>query len=591
MKRAKQNPIKLLLHWAGSDKYYLYLSVFLSLISGLCSVVPYYGIYQIISAVYDGSASRLLISQYCIFIAIGIAVRTIIFACSGVVSHKGAYQALFKVRCMVTEHIAKVPLGSLSERSTGQIKTVLNEDIEKLELFLAHNLPELIYFLSGPIAIFIYLLSVNVPMALVSLIPLFLAAIVMGIIFKGMSGIMGEAGASVSGLNAVLIEYISGMKQIKAYNMTSSSFKRYSDAIEKENTVWNTISRRMGPPYAAFVLLIECGMMLMIPIGGFLFTQGALSGAAFLLFAFVGSLYLTDIRPLQELGTKMAQVISGITKTQEILEIPIFKSEGVQFFPTKHDIELRNVQFAYDGKQDILKDCNLKIGSGEKLALVGCSGAGKSTIISLISRFYDVDRGEILIGGKNLRDISYESLLHNIAIVFQKTFLTRDSVFENIRMDCNATLEEVRNAAVKAQIDDFILSLPNGYDTKVGSFGSRFSGGEKQRIAIARAILKNAPILILDEATSAADPENQVEIDKAIAHLCEGKTVIIVAHRLSVVKMCDRVAVVEHQCVTCSGTHDEVLADNEYYRNAWSDYERARCISYRMEGDQKNDTK
>ena len=217
------------------------------------------------------------------------------------------------------------------------------------------------------------------------------------------------------------------------------------------------------------------------------------------------------------------------------------------------------------------------------MALVGRSGAGKSTVIELVSRFYDVQEGEVLIGGKNVKDINYETLLQNVAIVFQKTFLTRDSVFENIRMGSNATLEGVRAAAKEAQIDDFIMSLPNGYDTKVGNFGSRFSGGEKQRIAIARAILKNAPILILDEATSAADPENQVEIDKAIENLCKGKTVIIVAHRLSALKMCDRVAVVEKHTITSVGSHDEVRNGNEYYNQAWTDYETARNITYQLE--------
>ena len=220
----------------------------------------------------------------------------------------------------------------------------------------------------------------------------------------------------------------------------------------------------------------------------------------------------------------------------------------------------------------------------KKIGLVGCSGAGKSTIIELVSRFYDVQSGSVSIGGQNVKDIDYETLLQNVAIVFQKTFLTRDSVFENIRMGSNASLDEVREAAKKAQIDDFIMSLPDGYDTKVGSFGSRFSGGEKQRIAIARAILKNAPILILDEATSAADPENQVEIDKAIENLCKGKTVIIVAHRLGAIKICDRVAVVENRTITCCGTHEEVRKNNAYYRKAWSDYEQARAISYQLEG-------
>ena len=213
------------------------------------------------------------------------------------------------------------------------------------------------------------------------------------------------------------------------------------------------------------------------------------------------------------------------------------------------------------------------------MALVGRSGAGKSTVIELISRFYDVQEGEVLIGGKNVKELDYDTILKNIAIVFQKTFLTRDSVLENIRMGSNATLEEVR-----AQIDDFIMSLPDGYDTKVGSFGSRFSGGEKQRIAIARAILKNAPILILDEATSASDPENQMEIDKAIQNLCKGKTVIVVAHRLSALKMCNRVAVVENHTITNVGTHEEVRKTNAYYRKAWDDYETARNITYQLEG-------
>ena len=194
----------------------------------------------------------------------------------------------------------------------------------------------------------------------------------------------------------------------------------------------------------------------------------------------------------------------------------------------------------------------------------------------------------MLIGGKNVQELDYDTILKNVAIVFQKTFLTRDSVLENIRMGSSASLEEVRAAAKEAQIDDFIMSLPDGYDTKVGSFGSRFSGGEKQRIAIARAILKNAPILILDEATSASDPENQMEIDKAIQNLCKGKTVIVVAHRLSALKLCDRVAVVENHTITCIGTHEEVRKSNAYYRKAWEDYEKARNITYQLEGGEGN---
>mgnify|MGYP006072662959 FL=1 len=582
MEKRYKNSISLLLHWAGKDKYWLYLAILFSVISGLCTMVPYYGIYRLMEAGFQGNLTTNFVIQNALIIAVAMVIRFIFFGSSGVASHKGAYGALFKVRCMVVNHMAKVPLGALNERSTGNIKTVLNEDIEKLELFLAHNLPELVYYMIGPIAVFFYLLTVNIPLALVSLVPLIVAMMTMAVLFRNMDEMMGRANKSIMSLNSIMIEYISGMKLIKAYNMGSKSFQKFSSAIQEENEVWTDLSKKMGPPYAVFVVIIECGMLVMVPLGGMFFLNGSITASIFLLFAYVGSLYLTEIRPLQELGSNFAEVLTGVVKVKEILDIPVYESHNA--FPVDHSIDLRDVSFSYDGKAMVLEHCNLHIDDGEKIGLVGCSGAGKSTIIELVSRFYDVQSGSVSIGGQNVKDIDYETLLQNVAIVFQKTFLTRDSVFENIRMGSNASLDEVREAAKKAQIDDFIMSLPDGYDTKVGSFGSRFSGGEKQRIAIARAILKNAPILILDEATSAADPENQVEIDKAIENLCKGKTVIIVAHRLGAIKICDRVAVVENHTITCCGTHEEVRKSNAYYRKAWSDYEQARAISYQLEG-------
>ena len=584
MKEKKENRIALLLRWSGKQKNWLFLAILMSLISGLCIIVPYIGIYRLLEAAFDGNCTKEVVGSTAIAIVTAITLRFILFGCSGVAAHKGAYGALFKVRCMVAEHMAKAPLGALNERRTGDIKTVLNEDIEKLELFLAHSLPDFVCYMVGPIVIFIYLMTVNIPLALISLVPLVLAFAVMAIMFSNASSLMKRASNSVTMLNSVMIEYISGMKLIKAYNMGSKSFQKFSNAIEEENAMWNETSRKMGPPYASFIVIIECGMLLMVPIGGFFFMKGSITASAFLLFVYVGSMYLTEIRPLQELGTNFANVLNAITKTKEILDLPIY--EGGSNFPENHDIELKNVRFSYDDKTDVLKAVNLKIRDGEHIALVGQSGAGKSTVIELISRFYDVNEGEVLIGGKNVKELDYEAILKNVAIVFQKTFLTRDSVLENIRMGSNASLAEVRAAAKEARIDEFIMSLPEGYDTKVGSFGARFSGGEKQRIAIARAILKNAPILILDEATSASDPENRMEIDSAIKNLCKGKTVIIVAHRLSALKMCDRIAVVENHTVTDVGTHEEVREKNDYYKKAWNDYEAARNIAYKLEGDE-----
>ena len=275
----------------------------------------------------------------------------------------------------------------------------------------------------------------------------------------------------------------------------------------------------------------------------------------------------------------------AVTKAKEILDIPVY--QGGSSFPENHDIELRNVRFSYDGKTDVLQGVNLKIKDGERMALVGQSGAGKSTIIELVSRFYDVQEGEVLIGGKNVKELDYDTILKNVAIVFQKTFLTRDSVLENIRMGSSASLEEVRAAAKEAQIDDFIMSLPDGYDTKVGSFGSRFSGGEKQRIAIARAILKNAPILILDEATSASTRKTKWRSTKPF-RTSAGQDRHRSGPPAQCLKLCDRVAVVENHTITSVGTHEEVRRKNAYYRKAWEDYEKARNITYQLEGGEGN---
>ncbi|MDR1205302.1 MAG: ABC transporter ATP-binding protein [Peptococcaceae bacterium] len=240
---------------------------------------------------------------------------------------------------MITEHLAKVPLGALEERSIGSIKTVLNEDIEKLELFLAHHLPDLVYYFVGPIAIFVYLLTVNIPLALISLIPLAAAAIVMIWMLRGAAGMMGRINRSISNLNSVMIEYINGMKLIKAYNMGSQSFERYAGAVREENLVWNEMSRKLGPLYASYVVVVECGMLLMVPLGGMFFLRGSVTASILLLFAYVGSLYLTEIRPLQELGSTLAEVLKGVVKAKEILDIPAYAGGG--HFPPKQDIELR----------------------------------------------------------------------------------------------------------------------------------------------------------------------------------------------------------------------------------------------------------
>lgn len=571
----------LLLKWAGKDRKWIILSVICGLISGILVIGSYIGIYNLMDALVRGECNGSVIVNNAILITTTVILRHIFLGTSGVLSHKGAYGALFTVRCMVTEHLSKVPLGALNERRTGDMKTVINEDIEKLERGLAHNLPEFVSYFIGPFVIFFYLLSVNGKLALISLIPLVLVIGIMIVMFARMMKVMDRASESARNFNSVIIEYIHGMRLIKAYNMGSESFQKFKAAITSENDLWNEMSIKTGPLYAAFDIALECGMIFLVPIGGRMFLKGSISASVFLLFAYVGSMYLTEILPLQQLAMELAQVFTGVGKVKEILDIPVFT--GTKTFPERQDITLEDVTFAYDKeKENVLEHASIFIKQGEKVAIVGRSGAGKSTIIQLISRFYEVDEGNVYIGGENVKNINYEELLKHIAIVFQNNFMTSGTVLENIRMSTDASLEQVREAAKEAQIDDYIMSLPEQYNTKMGTIAAKFSGGEKQRIAIARAILKNAPILILDEATSAADPENQAQIDRAIANLCKNKTVLIVAHRLDVVKICDKVAVVEEKSVRAFGTHDEVLATNEYYKNAWNTYKEARKVRYEI---------
>lgn len=571
------------MEWAGRDRWYIYAAIVLALISSISAVIPYYAFYRIMDAVVSETLSFDLALVWAAAILAATGVRVCCNLGASLSSHRGAYNTLFKVRCMVTEHMARMPLGALNERSTGEIKYVMNESIEKLELFLAHNLPELVLYMTGPVIMFLYLLTVNVPLALVSILPLVFVIIVMVVMFGRFLKFMPQVNAASGNLSGSINEYVNGMRLIKAYHMGAQSFKKYSSAIDEQHRMWGAISRATGPLYAAYVVLLECGILFLVPLGGYLFVHGSITAGVLLLFAFVGTQYLTDIRPLQELASNLSYVLNGVGQVKEILDTPVFG--GGKPFPKQHDMEVRDVSFEYIKDRPVLWHCNLHIAHGERVAFVGESGAGKTTLVQLLSRFYDVTEGSILIGGVDVKEIDYEELLQNISVVFQQSFLTRGSVFENIAMgNHEVTLKEVREAAKEAQIDDFIMSLPDGYDTKVGSYGTRFSGGQKQRICIARAILKNAPILILDEATSAADPENQVEIDRAIENLCRGKTVIIVAHRLGIVQSCDRIAVVEKNGISRVGSFSDMQKNSPYFARAWRDYNAARNIRYSLKG-------
>ena len=316
MHKDQEKPVKLLLTWAGSDKWYLLASVFCAFLSGLFVIGPYVGIYHLMDAVLLGTLTRKGLTDCIVLVGVTTILRMVLLGLSGVLSHKGAYNALFRVRCMIIEQLAKVPLGYVSERSTGEIKTVLNENIEKLELCLAHNIPELVSYLTGPVVIFLYLMTVNIPLALISLIPLLLDIPVMMAVFQKMSALLPETNESLADFNSVMVEYVRGMRLIKAYRMGSKSFKKFREAILDENRAWNKIAKKTAPLYAVFILLLESGLLLLVPLGGRLFLRGSIPASVFLLFSYIGSLYLTELLPLQQLSGNFAQAFSGMSKVK-----------------------------------------------------------------------------------------------------------------------------------------------------------------------------------------------------------------------------------------------------------------------------------
>ena len=566
MKEKRPSPVMRLLQWAGPERKWLILSVLCAFGSGILVITSYIGIYRLMDAVLSGACTKAVIADCALLVTAGTVGRLVLLGTSGVLSHKGAYGALFRVRCMVTEHLAKVSLGALDERSTGAVKTVLNEDIEKLELFLAHNLPEFVAYLTGPVVIFLYLLSVNAPLALVSLIPLPLAGIVMAVIFQRMKGVLSDVNRSLVGFNSVMIEYISGMRLIKAYNMGSRSFQKFSHAIEEENRIWNLVTHKTAPPYAAFLLLVECGMVLMVPVGGLLFLRGSVTGSVFLLFAYVGGMYLTEILPLQKLATTFAQALSGVKKVEEILDLPTFS--GGAAFPETCGITLDHVSFSYDGKTGVLRDCSLTVAPGEKVALVGVSGAGKSTVIQLMARSYDVTQGTVRIGGRDVREYDLETLRNEVSVVLQKNVLFSGTIASNIKLagEDEISDETMKEAAQTAQATEFIDAKPEGYDSPVAQGGSNVSGGQKQRLAIARVIAKHPKVYLFDDSFSALDYKTDAALRKALHEQAADATVLIVAQRISTIMNAEQILVLEDGKIVGKGTHEELMKNCSAYQ-------------------------
>ena len=566
------NNLKFLLKLSGQHKIKLIISAMFSIISTTLSAIPYLLVYSIILELFNREISynkiQSLVFIAILFIILGVVARIL----SGIFSHISAFNILYKIRIDLIEHMSKLNMGFFKKNMTGKLKKIINEDVEKLENFIAHQIPDLSSAFATPLIFLGIMFYFNWQLSLVLFIPIILGILAQSGMFKNYMGKVDHFYKLVAKLNSTIMEYINAMNVMKAFNLTAKSFKNYRNNTQEYADYWIELTELAVPYYSAFLCLLDTGLLFIIPIGGIMLLNGKITISVYILFLLMSTIFLNSLKTLFELSESLSFLLKGMEKIIEIFNEKEQKSGDISF--PEHfseSLKYENVTFAYN-KAKVINNFTLTIRAGTTTALVGPSGAGKTTIGLLAGRFWDIDEGKITIDGTDIKDISYESLMDNISFVFQDTFMLHDTIYENIIMGKNYTREEVENAAKKAQIHDFIMSLPDRYETKIGEGGVKLSGGEKQRISIARAILKNTPIVILDEVTSYSDIENEAKIQSALKTLLKGKTALIIAHRLYTIKNADNIVFMKKGQITEQGTHEELLRNKGDYWHLWSLY-------------------
>ena len=566
------NNLKFLLKLSGQHKIKLIVSAMFSIISTTLSAIPYLLVYSIILEIFNREISynkiKSLVFIAILFIILGVVARIL----SGIFSHISAFNILYKIRIDLIEHMSKLNMGFFKKNMTGKLKKIINEDVEKLENFIAHQIPDLSSAFATPLIFLGIMFYFNWQLSLVLFIPIILGILAQSGMFKNYMGKVDHFYKLVAKLNSTIMEYINAMNVMKAFNLTAKSFKDYRDNTQEYADYWIELTELAVPYYSAFLCLVDTGLLFIIPIGGIMLLNGKITISVYILFLLMSTIFLNSLRTLFELSESLSFLLKGMEKIIEIFNEKEQKSGNISF--PEHfseSLKYENVTFAYN-KAKVINNFTLTIRAGTTTALVGPSGSGKTTIGLLAGRFWDIDEGKITIDGTDIKDISYESLMDNVSFVFQDTFMLHDTIYENIIMGKNYTREEVENAAKKAQIHDFIMSLPDRYETKIGEGGIKLSGGEKQRISIARAILKNTPIVILDEVTSYSDIENEAKIQSALKTLLKGKTALIIAHRLYTIKNADNIVFMKKGQITEQGTHEELLRNRADYWHLWSLY-------------------
>lgn len=584
MKEKKQGDLSRLMYYAGDHKYFTYASLVLAALSALIALVPFYYIWKIMKEVLEvrpNYSEAVHIKEYG-WIAVAFAlIAMVIYIAALMCSHKAAFRVQVNMRTAMMNHIMKLPLGYVESEGTGKIRKIVADSSAATETYLAHNLPDKVVSFATPVGLLAMMMVFDYRLGLISLIPAVIAFALMGTLMMGpkMAEDMKQYQNALETMSAEAVEYVRGVPVVKTFGQTVFSFKRFKNAIDEYEKWTLGYTKNMMLPMVAFTTSAN-GIFAALIIAAYVFTGHGVTDKFILNLIFyilITSVLTVTLMKIAFAGESQLMVRDAINRMDGILNMELLPEPADGQTPKDTSVELDKVVFSYAGAdKNAVDGISLKIASGEHVAFVGPSGGGKTTLASLISRFWDVNSGAVKIGGVNVKDINSETLMNEVSYVFQDSRLLKMSILENIRMGRpDATDAEVMEALKNAQCMDIIEKFPGGVNTVIGSKGVYVSGGEAQRLSIARAFLKNAPILILDEATAFADPDNERQVQKAFEALSKDKTVIMIAHRLSTVTNADRIYVLADGRIAENGTHDELNSANGIYTHMWSEYNKS----------------
>ena len=561
---------KKVLEYAGKYRKITYLAVITLIISVVFSVIPYYFVYQIIDSLlsYQTLTFSYLINRL-ILIAGSLVLYGILYVLGLTLSHQSAYHTLKNLRISLQKKLEAKPLGTIENKGVGALKKMFIDDIDSIELILAHALPEGIANLMIPIIVYIAMFLVDWKLALLSLCSLPLVMFAMGAMFKIGMKEMNNYYAAALKMNNTIIEYINGMEVVKVFNRDGESYHRYEKGVMSYRDLTLAWYKLCYPYMALYSSLIPCVAIVTLPLGSYFVLCGYSTLSHLVLVLCMSFAIGAPLLKAMSFGGTLPQINYKVEALEKMMASAPLKQSQKGFQGKNYDIVFDDVCFAYE-KDEVLHDINIKIKQGSTVALIGESGSGKSTLAKLLVHFYDPTKGTIKIGTQNIQDMSIEALNQQISYVSQDQFLFNTSLKENIRIgNLNASDEEVKEAARKAQCNEFLDKLENGIETLAGDGGKQLSGGERQRISLARAILKDAPIIILDEATAFMDPENEDKMNQAISEVIKNKTVIVIAHRLQTIIHADQICVLNNGYLEATGKHEQLLQVSPSYQKLW----------------------